>query len=435
MIANPRADWSVNFVSGLAIMASAFGVVLLLTVGGALASTVDDCLGYKASNVVKGDSYLTADLKLAGNACSVYGTDIADLKLSVEYQTGECQSVLHRNLLAVNSCKIDTRLHVNIYDADENVYQVQESVLPRPKSQGATASSSKILFSLVEDPFSFAVTRVGSGEVIFNTTGQQLIFESQYVRLRTSLPPNANLYGLGEHSDDFRFNTDGYQRVFWNAESPYIPRNANLYGSHPNYVDYRGAAGTHGVFLLNSDGMNVNINTTDGETFLEYNTIGGVLDFYFLAGPDPADVSRQYAEVVGVPAMVPYWSFGFHQCKYGWPNVDYVSEVVANYSKANIPLEVVWGDIDYMDHRQDFTLDPTNFPLEKMRELVGKLHQDGQRYVMMLDPGIHRKGGYGPFESGSQGDVFLKAADGSLYRGQQWAGEVRIIGGVGDVKC
>lgn len=273
------------------------------------------------------------------------------------------------------------------------------------------------------------MTRAGSGEVLFNTSGQRLIFESQYVRLRTSLPPNANLYGLGEHSDDFRFNTDGYQRVLWNAESPYIPRNANLYGSHPIYFDHRGVSGTHGVFLLNSNGMNVNINTTtdssESGTFLEYNTIGGVLDLYFLGGPGPADVSRQYADVVGPPAMVPYWSLGFHQCKYGWPNVDYVTEVVANYSKANIPLETLWGDIDYMDKRQDFTLDPQNYPLEKMRDLVAKLHQSGQHYVMMLDPGIHRKGGYGPFESGTESDVFLKAADGSYYRGQQWAGEVR----------
>ncbi|KAH8910394.1 hypothetical protein BR93DRAFT_949148 [Coniochaeta sp. PMI_546] len=344
---------------------------LVVTAGAVLAGTVDNCPGYKAFNVKKSCSSLTADLKLAGNACNVYGTDIVDLKLLVEYHT-------------------DTRLHVKIYDADENVYQVQESVLPRPKSEHATPSASAIQFSMVEEPFSFSVTRTDSGEVLFNTSGQQLIFESQYVRLRTTLPSNANF--------------------------------------HPIYVDNRGASGTHGVFLLNSNGMNININTTVGssglETFLEYNTIGGVLDFYFLAGPDPAQVSRQYAEIVGLPAMVPFWSFGFHQCKYGWPNVDYVTDVVANYSKANIPLETLWGDIDYMDRRQDFTLDPQKYPLEKMRDLVTKLHQSGQHYVMMLDPGIHRRGGYGPFERGTQSDVFLKAVDGSYYRGQQWAGEV-----------
>lgn len=56
----------------------------------------------------------------------------------------------------------------------------------------------------------------------------------------------------------------------------------------------------HGVFLSNSNGMDIKINQTaeDGQ-YLEYNAIGGVLDFYFLSGPAPADVARQYAGVVG----------------------------------------------------------------------------------------------------------------------------------------
>ena len=53
------------------------------------ASSVDDCPGYTASNVQQTASSLTADLKLAGSACNVYGTDIADLKLQVDYQTGK----------------------------------------------------------------------------------------------------------------------------------------------------------------------------------------------------------------------------------------------------------------------------------------------------------------------------------------------------------
>lgn len=48
------------------------------------------CPGYAASNVVKTDSSLTADLTLAGAACNVYSDDIKDLKLVVEYQTSEC---------------------------------------------------------------------------------------------------------------------------------------------------------------------------------------------------------------------------------------------------------------------------------------------------------------------------------------------------------
>lgn len=76
------------------------------------------------------------------------------------------------------------------------------------------------------------------------------------------------------------------------------------------YFEHR-LTGTHGVFLLSSSGMDVMINeTAEGEQYLEYNTLGGVFDFYFMAGPSPIEVSKQYAEIVGLPAMMPYWGFG-----------------------------------------------------------------------------------------------------------------------------
>jgi alpha-glucosidase len=52
------------------------------------AGELDACPGYAASNVVDEGGRVTADLALAGTACNVYGDDLTDLKLEVEYQTG-----------------------------------------------------------------------------------------------------------------------------------------------------------------------------------------------------------------------------------------------------------------------------------------------------------------------------------------------------------
>ena len=94
----------------------------------------------------------------------------------------------------------------------------------------------------------------------------------------------------------------------------------------------------HGVFLRNSNGMDIAL----GSNSLVYHTIGGVLDFYFFLGPQPEEVIQQYQEVIGRPHMPPYWSLGFHNCRYGYPNVATLEAVVANYSAAMVSGICVW---------------------------------------------------------------------------------------------
>ena len=189
-----------------------------------------------------------------------------------------------------------------------------ESVVYRPDGDDS-GSDCELAFHYVEEPFSFSVVRKSNNETLFDTSGSSLVFESQYWRLRTSLPKNPSLYGLGEHTDPFMLNTSDYTRTFWNRDAYGTPEGTNLYGDHPVYYDHRGAQGTHGVFLLNSNGMDVVIDDSDGQ-YLEYNAIGGVIDLYFMGGPSPAKVSQQYSEVVGKSAMMPYWGLGYHNCRY-----------------------------------------------------------------------------------------------------------------------
>lgn len=327
------------------------------------------CPGYAASNIQTTSTTITAHLTLAGTPCNAYGDDLHDLILDVTYET-------------------DTRLHVKIQDAANSVYQVPESVFPRPPTATSCSTNSSATFALTfnytESPFSFTVARSDTHEVLFDTSAASLVFETQYLRLRTSLPDDPNIYGLGEHSDALRLNTTDYIRTLWSRDAYGTPSGENLYGNHPVYFDHRVASGTHGVFLLNSNGMDIFINKTDASgQYLEYNTLGGIVDFYFVSGPGPLDVARQYSEIVGLPAMQPYWGLGFHQCRYGYQDVYNVAEVVYNYSQANIPLETMWTDIDYMELRRVFSLDPDRFPLHMMQEFTTHLHDNDQHYVVM----------------------------------------------------
>ncbi|KAF2822203.1 alpha-glucosidase-like protein [Ophiobolus disseminans] len=360
----------------------------------------DSCPGYKASNVQRSDSSLTADLTLAGSECNIYGKDLLNLTFSAQWQT-------------------DSRLHVIIYDKNEQVYQVPESVVPRPS--GTHSSDASLLdISIEEEPFTFTVTRRSNGEELFSTKGSNLVFEDQYWRLRTSLPANPNLYGLGEHTDSLRLPTSNYVRTMWARDAGAVPEKTNLYGSHPVYYEHRAGSGlSHGVLLLNSNGMDIKINNDNGQ-YLEYNVIGGVIDLYFIAGPGPFDVARQYSEITRKAAMMPYWGFGFHQCRYGYESIGDVADVVDNYKKANIPLETMWTDIDYMYKYRVFTLGE-KFPLKEVRKFVKDLHDNNQHYIVMVDPAVAAQD-YEPFNRGVDANVFLKKANGSLYLGKVWPG-------------
>ncbi|KXT18010.1 hypothetical protein AC579_9626 [Pseudocercospora musae] len=368
------------------------------------------CPGYSASNVQTHSTGLTASLSLAESACDSYGNDIEHLKLMVNYDS-------------------TNRLHVKIEDDPPIAYQVPTSVFPNPDgSSPVSADEPALEFDWTETPFSFSVKRRSNGEVLFDSSAAPLIFQDQYLRLRTSLPANPNLYGLGEHSGNFRLNTTNNTRTLWSRDAYGIPAGTNLYGNHPIYFDHRGADGTHGVFLLSSSGMDVKIDVTEsGEQYLEYNLMSGILDLYFIAGPSPIEVAQQYSAISGLATMMPYWGFGFHQCRYGYRDFYAIAEVIANYSSASIPLETMWTDIDYMYERYIMTTDPDRFPLPRVRDIVNYLHEHDQHYIVMVDPAVayqEKKYDDLPYETflTGQDKGYFVQKNGTTYKGVVWPG-------------
>ncbi|KAJ3694414.1 hypothetical protein LUZ60_009894 [Juncus effusus] len=352
----------------------------------------------------------------AKQSTSKYGPDIPSLRLFVKHET-------------------DKRVRVQITDADNQRWEVPYNLLPRNPAPPLTKSpkktlspislspfaGSELIFSFKPDPFSFSITRKFNNEILFDTSNSDFIFKDQYIQISTKLPKDASLYGLGENTQPSGIKlkpNDPY--TIYTTDASAINLNTDLYGSHPVYMDLRNEGGkvfTHGVLLLNSNGMDVFYKGTS----LTYKIIGGLLDFYFFSGPDPLDMVDQYTILIGRPAPMPYWALGFHQCRWGYKNLSVVEDVVANYKKANIPLDVIWNDDDHMDAAKDFTLDPINYPRPKLLDFLNQIHSQGMKYIVLIDPGIAVNNSYGVYLRGMQKDVFIKL-DGKPYLAQVWPG-------------
>lgn len=161
---------------------------------------------------------------------------------------------------------------------------------------------------------------------------------------------------------------------------------------------------------------------------IKFKALGGPIDLFFFAGPTPLEVIEQYTRIIGKPAMLDYRILGFHQSRYGYKNISEIRNVVAGYKKAQIPLDTIWFDIDYMEQNKDFTFDEVNFPRKELSELVENLVKSHQRIIPILDPGIKIKENYCPYVRGLKKGIFIRNPnDAEFYIGEVWPGNVHFI--------
>ncbi|ETM42904.1 hypothetical protein L914_11515 [Phytophthora nicotianae] len=388
-----RGVWS--FVSGLALVARGQAAYL-------------DTSGYFVSNVT--DSKTALNLQLSRNttiADTTYGDDLDDLVVEVTKSSNDV-------------------VRVKIADHAGERWQVPSSLYSKGLLGSDTSlgniswstSESTVAFTYTSSPFTFQVTRKSDGYVLFDSSALSLVVKDKYLQVATAVNDDVSVYGFGESTQNTMHVNTGDRRTLWARDQGSAVHNTNLYGSHPFFMGINGDGKAHGVLLLNSNGMDMTFE--DGK--IVYQTIGGILDFHIVAGPSPADVVSQYTGLTGRPKLMPYWSYGFHQCRYGYNSSASLREVVRQYKAHNIPLDVMWADIDYMKDYEDFTLDPVNFPESDMTELLAEIHTAGQKFVPIIDPGIPDDEELYAYTRGLEMDIFMMNGDGKSYLGQVWPG-------------
>ena len=107
--------------------------------------------------------------------------------------------------------------------------------------------------------------------------------------------------------------------------------------------------------------------------------------------------------------------------RWGYNSLENMQAAWQRTIDAGIPFDVQWGDIDYMDRRLDFTIDPVGF--SGLDKFVSKVHDAGMKFVPILDPAVSSgepSGSYPAFDEGQELDVWVKNSSGHPLVGQVW---------------
>uniref|UniRef100_F7A375 Lysosomal alpha-glucosidase n=1 Tax=Callithrix jacchus TaxID=9483 RepID=F7A375_CALJA len=402
---------------------------------------------YKLENLSSSEMGYTATL--TRTTPTFFPKDILTLRLDVMMET-------------------ENRLHFTIKDPANRRYEVPLET-PRVHSRAPSPLYS-VEFS--EEPFGLIVRRELGGRVLLNTTVAPLFFADQFLQLSTSLPSQL-ITGLAEHLSPLMLSTSWTKITLWNRDLAPTP-GANLYGSHPFYLVLEDGGSAHGVFLLNSNAMDVVLQPSPA---LSWRSTGGILDVYVFLGPEPKSVVRQYLDVVGracslaaapTPRLPPHpltasalaCRIPIHAAilgpglppvplglllhrhhppgggehdqgllspgELGWWPGGAGRGVFPQAPVAGSMLwlqDVQWNDLDYMDARRDFTFNRDGFL--DFPAMVRELHEGGRHYVMLVDPAISSSGpagSYRPYDEGLQRGVFITNETGQPLIGKVWPG-------------
>ena len=306
------------------------------------------------------------------------------------------------------------RLRIKISD-DRPRFQVPINI----PSDGGHPAEPLYDISFTESPsFGIRVVRKGSGIVLLDTSLPGLIFSNQFIQLPMILPEGSHLYGWGENEQHtFSHDMNWKTWALYGRDQP-PDGAANMYGVHPRLtvLDSNGLA--YGILFLNSAAQEISLTPAPG---LIYRTIGGILDMYIFMGEGPEEVVEQYTEAVGRFPLPPYWSLGFHLCRYGYDSLENMVAARERMEQFKIPQDAQWGDIDIMERALDFTVDQQRFG--DLPQFVDDLKTSGVKFVTILDPCIstgEQNCTYRPFDLGELYDVWVKKASGGPVVGRVW---------------
>lgn len=238
---------------------------------------------------------------------------------------------------------------------------------------------------------------------------------------RCTLFDREAVYGLGE-------NVRGINKRGWTytsdcSDDPHHQEDTHsLYGAH-NFILLSGGSSLSeklGIFIDTPSKVVFDIGYTDAsELMITVDSPG--FDLYVITAPSLLSAVTEFRQLIGKSYIPPFFAFGYGQSRWSYYSEDEIREVVSEYRRAGIPLDMVYMDIDYMDHYKDFTINEEVFP--HFKEFVSEMRSQGIHLIPIIDGGVKLEPGYDVYEEGHRNGYFCKDENGEDFVIGVWPGD------------
>ena len=228
------------------------------------------------------------------------------------------------------------------------------------------------------------------------------------------------IYGLGEKTG--HLNKKGYYFEMWNTDDPSAHTEAfsKLYKTIPFFMAVKDNF-SYGIFFDNTFKSYFDMGK-ESSSYYYFGADGGNLDYYFMYGEKPQDIVLEYTALTGKTPMPNLWSLGYQQCRWSYGSKERLFEVADEFRKRDIPCDVLYLDIDYMDGFRVFTWDKDNF--KNPKTMIDDLNKKGFRLVTIIDPGVKKDKGYKIYDEAMENKYYATDKDGMPYVNWVWPGNV-----------
>ena len=308
------------------------------------------------------------------------------------------------------------------YAVDPEFEKQQVDVTITETEEAFFLKTEKLICKLIKETFQICVFDLQGRVLCQDERGmhwsENIEFGGYYVYCSKKLDPQERFYGLGDKPTDLNLRGKRFQN--WGSDTYGFEKDRDpLYRNIPFYISLnQGQA--YGVFFDNSFKTHFDFGA-ENEEIVSFWSDGGLMDYYFIYGPELISVTEQYSELTGKHCLPPLWALGYHQSKWSYYPEAKVQELAKTFRDKKIPCDALYLDIDYMDGYRCFTWHPEHFPEPK--RMIQELKSNGFKTVVIIDPGIKIDKDYWVFQEGMALDHFCKRGDGDWMVGAVWPGK------------